>query len=115
MARYDLMRFEVLSDPGSMAALLPGEPPRAVMIIRRGAGVYGYVNRCPHIGAPLDWQPGQFLSYDRHFIQCSLHNATFRIEDGECIGGPCAGKYLEKVEVFYDEGMIVYDDSKPSG
>jgi len=76
------------------------------MAVRRGADVHVYVNSCPHTGMPLDFQPGQFLSADRSLIQCSTHGAQFRIEDGYCVAGPCAGDHLTAVETEIRDGRV---------
>ncbi|MAH83967.1 MAG: hypothetical protein CBB68_06340 [Rhodospirillaceae bacterium TMED8] len=66
-----------------------------VMVIRREAeSLFIYVNSCPHIGTPLDLRPGNFLNRDKTYILCSTHGALFRIEDGYCVSGPCAGEHL---------------------
>lgn len=77
----------------------------AVLAVRRGAQVFAYVNSCPHTGAPLDFQPGRFLNLDKTPIQCSTHGALFRIEDGFCVKGPCAGKSLVPVAVVVPGGV----------
>lgn len=68
-----------------------------IFIIRRGEHIYGYYNRCPHTGAPLNWQADQFLDLSGSYIQCSGHDAMFRIEDGHCLTGPCHGQSLSPV------------------
>jgi nitrite reductase/ring-hydroxylating ferredoxin subunit len=78
----------------------------AVLAVRRGAQVLAYVNSCPHTGAPLDFQPGRFLNLDKTLIQCSTHGALFRIEDGFCVKGPCAGKSLVPVSVAIKDGAV---------
>jgi nitrite reductase/ring-hydroxylating ferredoxin subunit len=78
-----------------------------IFLVRKGDRVFGYRNRCPHTGAPLEWQPDQFLDFDGSFIQCALHGALFRIHDGYCLRGPCAGHGLEPVEVRVEEGRVV--------
>lgn len=78
-----------------------------LFVVRRGAALYGYRNRCPHTGAPLEWQPHRFLDADGHYVQCALHGALFRVEDGYCLRGPCAGQSLEPVEVGVDGGWVV--------
>ena len=76
--------------------------------IRRGARVFVYVNSCPHIGLPLDPAPDRFLDAKKSVIVCSAHGARFRIEDGECISGPCYGESLESVPVRLDEaGQVI--------
>jgi nitrite reductase/ring-hydroxylating ferredoxin subunit len=58
---------------------------------------YIYRNICPHLGLPLEWMPHQFLDRDAEYIQCATHGALFRIEDGQCIAGPCPGATLAPV------------------
>lgn len=79
-----------------------------VMAIRQGDEVFTYVNSCPHIGAPLDFKPGQFLDILKQNILCSTHGALFRIRDGHCISGPCVGRDLTRVEnVTHDKVVYV--------
>ena len=76
--------------------------------IRQGSAVRVYVNSCPHIGLPLDPAPDRFLDAKKTVIVCSAHGARFRIEDGECISGPCYGESLEAVPVRIDaEGRVL--------
>ena len=76
------------------------------MVIRQGDRVFVYRNACPHTGMPLDFRPGKFLSADKTLIQCSNHNAKFRIRDGFCVSGPCAGDRLRAVEVEIRDGHL---------
>jgi len=70
---------------------------RALFAVHHRGHFFVYENRCPHRGVPLDWMPDQFLDFDRNFIQCATHGALFKIEDGECIAGPCNGQHLVPV------------------
>lgn len=70
----------------------------AAFAIRHGGKLYAYLNQCPHTGAPLNWSPGQFLDAEGEHLMCSLHGALFRIEDGYCIYGPCAGAALTALD-----------------
>ena len=83
-----------------------GEGRKSLIAVRAGAGVHVYVNSCPHIGAPLDLRPGQFLSRDGEHILCANHGALFEIASGHCISGPCAGKWLKRVAVRIRGGMV---------
>jgi len=74
--------------------------------VRQGDVVFVYVNSCPHIGTPLDWVPGRFLSADGSRIVCATHGAEFRITDGECLRGPCFGDRLESVAARIEDGTI---------
>lgn len=77
-----------------------------IFVVRRNTRVVAYRNSCPHTGGPLDWVPDQFLSLDGSQIQCATHDARFRIEDGVCIVGPCAGKRLSAVITVVAEGAV---------
>ena len=78
----------------------------SIFAIRKNDQLYLYRNRCPHAGLELNWMPDRFLDRDGKYIICSAHGAMFTIENGECIGGPCAGAYLESVEFHLADGLI---------
>ncbi len=80
------------------------------MTLRRNDQVFVYVNRCPHAGLPLDFKPGQFLDRAKTHILCTNHGAVFRIEDGFCIAGPCAGESLRRRETEVRNGTVYLVD-----
>jgi nitrite reductase/ring-hydroxylating ferredoxin subunit len=41
------------------------------------------------------------------FIQCATHGAIFRIEDGYCLRGPCAGESLQKLHLKVEQNNVV--------
>ncbi|WP_431830631.1 Rieske (2Fe-2S) protein [Caulobacter radicis] len=75
-------------------------------VVRRGEAVFGYVDRCPHAGLPLAQQLDQYLTPDGGMIACSWHGAVFAIEDGACLGGPCAGGRLTPWPVTVEDGKV---------
>ena len=75
-------------------------------IVRNNERVFGYINRCPHTGVNLDWQPDQFLDLTGYRIQCSTHGALFRIRDGYCVYGPCVGRHLTPVRLILNNSRI---------
>jgi nitrite reductase/ring-hydroxylating ferredoxin subunit len=79
-----------------------------VFVVCKGDNYYGYINSCPHTGAPLEWMPHQFLSLDGESIQCSLHGARFTIEKGLCIQGPCPGQTLESVQLEVKQDTVYW-------
>ena len=98
-----LCHIDEIADPGSRGFRVHTmDKIRDIMVIRRGESVYGYINSCPHTGVCLDWQPGQFLNIDNELIICAMHGAEFRIEDGYCVAGPCAGDHLQPIELKLD-------------
>ncbi|MGB5443641.1 MAG: Rieske 2Fe-2S domain-containing protein [Gammaproteobacteria bacterium] len=105
--RYFICRLEDLADPGSRGKSLTfGDVVHNVFVVRRDDRVYGYINRCPHTGGPLDWVPGRFLSLDNRHIQCATHDALFRLDNGICIAGPCTGDRLETVALQLESGNV---------
>ena len=102
-----LCRLDDIADPGSKGFDLD---ERSIFVIRRGRDVAGYVNSCPHTGGPLDWVEGQFLDLTQEHIVCATHGAQFRIADGHCFAGPCAGDRLTPVAIALVEGVLYLAD-----
>ena len=61
--------------------------------------VHAYVNRCPHQGTELDWQPGRVFDDSGLYLICATHGALFQADSGRCVGGPCQGALLARVEI----------------
>lgn len=83
-----------------------GAARRDVILVRRGGLLRAYVNSCPHQGTPLETFPDQFMDADGLLV-CSTHGARFRVEDGFCVSGPCAGKMLQAIVFTVDDGAVV--------
>ena len=98
-----LCRLDDIEDGQAKGFTLgPGPEAREIFVVREGARVFGYVNSCPHLGSPLDWQGDRFISLDSGLIMCATHGALFEIADGFCVDGPCVGQNLEPVPVVID-------------
>lgn len=109
-----ICRLAELDDPGSKGMTITvSEQLQDIFIVRQGGNVYGYLNSCPHTGGPLDWAPDRFLDLEGEYIQCAMHAALFRIEDGRCIAGPCNGDRLTPVPVRVEAGVVCLD--QPGG
>lgn len=74
--------------------------------VKKHGKIYVYKNSCPHLGIQLEWQDDEFLDIDASMIQCSSHGALFKIENGECVLGPCQGQSLIKIDFTLEQGMI---------
>jgi nitrite reductase/ring-hydroxylating ferredoxin subunit len=96
-------RFEVNSASGPVPAFA----------IRYEGTVRGYVNRCPHLGTELDWQPGEFFEMAGLYLVCSTHGALFEPKTGHCVAGPCRGASLEPLELCEREGRVYLLHDKP--
>jgi nitrite reductase/ring-hydroxylating ferredoxin subunit len=104
-----LCRLDEIAAPGSRGfSLGSGVERREIFVVRDAVGeARAYVNSCPHTGGPLDWVEHQFLSLDRRLILCATHGALFRIEDGHCVHGPCAGKRLTPLAIAIVDGAVM--------
>lgn len=99
-----LCRLEEIEEgEGRGFAIGEGADAVDIFVVRIGDKLHGYVNSCPHAGTPLDWKPDRFLNADGSRLMCHTHGALFRIEDGYCEAGPCAGDSLTALEVTLDE------------
>jgi len=76
-------------------------------VVNHEGGCHAYVNRCPHVGTPLDLWPNEFLSEDGHELICSTHGAVFDPASGRCIAGPCTGDELTRVPLRRDGEDVV--------
>jgi len=80
---------------------------RRGFVVRSKDAVFAYHNVCPHAGNPLNWKPHAFLTRSRDLIMCSVHGATFEIESGICVGGPCPGRTLRPLRAELREGRVI--------
>jgi naringenin degradation protein FdeD len=84
-----------------------GDWPLRGLLVKSGADVYAYVNRCPHKSFPLNYFPDKFMSPDGGMIHCHAHGALFEKETGYCVLGPCAGRSLIAIPVVVKGDYVV--------
>ena len=80
--------------------------------IRHCGAVRGFVNRCPHMGTELDWQPGEFFDVAGLYLICSTHGAIFEPKTGLCVAGPCRGASLEPLGIIEQGGQVFLLDDE---
>ena len=76
-------------------------------VVRRGSDVFGYVDRCPHMGLPLAQVLDDYLTPMGDRLVCSWHGALFEVDSGRCVGGPCSGSRLTPWPVTVADGHIM--------
>lgn len=108
--RAALCRVDDIPDGGSLRVDLEAQP---LILLRRGAAVWGYLNRCPHFSVTLHAAHGAVLTYEGQVLMCAHHSALFRFEDGLCIEGPCQGAALDPQPLRIEEDSVYAADSKP--
>ena len=103
MLRLDAMAVDSLHE---VEAVVEGDA-ESLIIHRDAAGtVRGWMNVCPHAGRRLDWAPGQFLRSKDGLLVCAVHGASFELQGGECVAGPCRGEALREVAVHCADGEV---------
>jgi len=105
-----LCASDEVSEGQAIECVDPHDADGGTLVVLRSAGrVHAYLNICPHAGRPLNWAPGRFL-YAHGQLVCAAHGASFRPEDGYCIGGPCRGESLRRVAVMEIDGEVAMAD-----
>lgn len=82
--------------------------PVPAFAVRFDNQAVAYLNRCAHLPAELDWQPGEFWDQDKRFIICAVHGALYDPPDGRCVAGPCAGARLIPLQLQEREGRVYW-------
>ena len=97
------VRFAIESYPGEEKGF----------VVRHSGKVCAFVNRCPHLGTELDWQPGEFFEESGLYLVCSTHGALFQPATGFCVAGPCRGASLEPLQVREHGGEVFLLNDTP--
>ena len=81
----------------------------AILLYRDDDQIQAWLNICPHAGRRLDYAPGKFLMQDGDLV-CAAHGATFRLDNGKCVAGPCRGASLKAVGIQCVDGQVYLAD-----
>ncbi len=79
---------------------------QGILLFRRGDQCHFYWDRCPHMGVSLRWGEKILVSPDGQHLRCANHDALFRIADGRCVMGPCAGETLQAACIHIVDGQV---------
>jgi nitrite reductase/ring-hydroxylating ferredoxin subunit len=90
-----------------------GDAQEKGFAVRAGGTALAYVNRCPHVGTELDWEPGQFFDFAGLYLVCSTHGALFVPESGYCVAGPCRGACLQPIAIRERDGHVYLAECEP--
>lgn len=104
---HALCQMEDLSPgQGCVAEAAGRDGPLRLVLFLTPAGVRAYRNQCPHQGRSLDFAPGEFLLDADQQLVCPHHGATFELQHGLCLAGPCRGEALIPVAVEVHDGAV---------
>lgn len=90
------VRFDVHLQEGTLPAFL----------VRFRGAVHAYVNICAHQQLELDFQEGEYFDDSGVYLICSTHGAIYDPASGRCLGGPCYGARLTKLETAERDGNV---------
>jgi nitrite reductase/ring-hydroxylating ferredoxin subunit len=82
----------------------------SLFAVRADNEIHVYLNSCPHLGLPLEWQEHEFLNEDNSLIQCKTHGALFEIASGLCVQGPCLDQKLHPVKITIENDLVYIDN-----
>ena len=102
-----MIAFDSMEDGGfvEVEAVLNGDA-ESLILYRDGQLVRAWLNVCPHAGRRLDWAPGKFLKSKEGHLVCAAHGASFELDRGDCVAGPCRGDALRAVQVQVRDGEV---------
>lgn len=80
----------------------------SMILILHENEVRAYENNCPHQNVPLNEAYKIDVNPFENTMKCSVHDAFFNIDDGECVDGPCWGEHLTPVSIRTDEQGDIY-------
>jgi len=83
-------------------------------VVRHCGAARAFVNRCPHAGTELDWNPGEFYDETGLYLICSTHGALFEPSNGYCVAGPCRGAALEPLAIRERDGQVILVNDAPA-
>ena len=87
-------------------AVVEGDAESLIVHRAEDGLVRAWLNVCPHAGRRLDWAPGRFLRGKDGTLVCAAHGASFELQGGTCIAGPCRGEALRPVAVHCIDGEV---------
>ena len=112
MSDYRLCHLNDVEEEESKEFFIPvSEEEKSILAVKKDGILAIYHNNCPHLGVPMNMEPDRFLDVEKNFIMCSTHGALFKIDDGECVHGPCLGQSLTQIpyEIRGEEVFISND------
>jgi nitrite reductase/ring-hydroxylating ferredoxin subunit len=84
--------------------------PRGSVLVGRVGGEWrAYENECRHRALPLDLGASSPMADDGRHLLCNQHGALYRVTDGFCVLGPCAGERLRGVGIDPDGDTLIVD------
>ncbi len=102
-----LASVDIAPEGGAVAVdFISGDARFSLILARRNNAFYAYENRCPHASYPLERPDGRVVVQQARYIVCTAHGASFDLETGACVGGPCIGESLKAIPIIVEDGAV---------
>jgi nitrite reductase/ring-hydroxylating ferredoxin subunit len=101
-----MQKIAMLNEFASDGTLVLKVDDRQLVMTLRNGQVRAFVNSCPHMGVPLNASGDKITTFDDTLLICTMHGAMFEFDSGNCIGGPCAGRSLQSVDIIVENEAI---------
>ncbi len=102
-----IANIKQLSNAKTLVTKANSDTP-SLVLIKHDDSVKAYQNNCPHQNVPLNEAYKIDVNPFEKTIKCSVHDAFFKIENGECIEGPCRNESLVSIDIRIDEKGDIY-------
>ncbi len=86
-----------------LPAAQAGREPYRLVLLRSGAQVHAFVNRCAHFGVPLAQPHHTLIFTPGRSLTCNVHYARYGWQTGACEAGDCDGVGLIPVPLVVSE------------
>jgi len=104
-----LAKSSDISAAKATIAHVPGRDTTVILIRDKDTDtIKAYINNCPHQQVPLNEAYKVDVNPFAKTLKCSVHDAWFKVEDGECVEGPCQGDHLQPFPIRIDEAGNIY-------
>ncbi|WP_454711037.1 Rieske (2Fe-2S) protein [Cupriavidus nantongensis] len=94
--------------PGVRFSVAVEQREIGAFVVRFDGVAHAYLNQCAHVPMELDWQEGRFFDASGLYLMCATHGAVYAPDSGECVGGPCRGAALAKLQVEERDGQVYW-------
>ena len=88
-------------------------PAFKLLVLRDGARVHAFANRCAHFGVPLATHQAQLIHQPLKSLTCNVHYARYDWATGACEAGECDGEALSPVPLVQDADGLLRIGSGP--
>ncbi len=106
-----LAHVDDVTNARATIARVPGQS-FSVILIKDGEGqIRAWINNCPHQHVPLNEAYKVDVNPFTKTMKCSVHDAWFKVDDGECVEGPCYGDHLTPFPIRIDEEGRIFADT----